>query len=574
MVGGNRRDSTKTGHGSGDGPIQGSRGGACTTWNGRRYFHGQIKPQDWTCSRCSFPSNWHDKQQCFACKLPKRESYPAGSRHAGQAGKAASASTSHTTARTMTATVTGDDDDGDVDAVPNLPITAKTYLAAAARPPQSATVVAKAAAAAAANTMTMTADGGAAAANAVVATARGGDEVTTAGATNVAASSVTMSDASTTDDSADPTDQLLSAEQERGLKQVAALPGMLGELARQALLDHAAAAARKRGEVQAGKSPTLDGCTLLQAEAKSAEHLAKLQRVRTDLTAKQAMRRKERATAQQANCANLTKQIERQRLLVKNAEEELAAYTAECAKDELQWGVADAEALAVHDASIAAAAQALQAANVMVAKAGVAANETLWSTEPEVGDPAVTEGTRGHGRAADDGGAHDADTHMNKDDDDEQTSIDVPVMIVKPFIEPPVLAVAAEDKARLLHVFTVLSQWRQQGVEFPLSLTALGITAAQLAAFVGQQAWTEFFVAEASPAIDAPLDRRLLGILDTAVVRALMQLQVDESARTAALQAASQTVTTAAEVYRVGLQKKAGLKFGPRTLVRGKTAGK
>jgi hypothetical protein len=485
--------------------------------------------------------------------------------------KAAAATTSHTTATT---TVAANDDDGGADAVPNLPITAKTYLAAAARPPQSATVVAKAAAAAAATPAAATAAGGAAAAAAASAATRAGGDATTTEVATTAAGSMKADEVMISDGAADLTDPTLTAEQERGLKQVAALPGMLGELARQALLDHAAAAARKRGEVQAGKTPTLDGCTLLQAEAKSAEHLARLQRVRTDLTAKQAARKKERAAVQLTNCANLTRQIERQRLMVKSAEEELAAYTAECAKDELQWGVADAEALAVHDASIAAASQALQAASAMVAKAGVAANEVLWSAEPANDGTAGAQGTQETALAATNDITHDTNAAMDRDDDDDDlTSIDVPVTVVKPFIEPPALAVATEDRAMLLHVFTVLSQWRQQGVEFPLSLAALGMTAAQLATFVGQPAWAEFFAAEACPTSDAPLDRRLLGILDTAIVKALMQLQVDESARTAAQQAASNTVTTAAEVYRVGLQK-AGSKGSSRALVRIKNAGK
>ncbi len=134
--------------------------------------------------------------------------------------------------------------------------------------------------------------------------------------------------------------------------------------------------------------------------------------------------------------------------------------------------------------------------------------------------------------------------------------LDDPLQAVKPFLEPPAIAVKPEDHAKLLQIFSTMSQWRQQGVEFPLTLSALSIEAGQLRCIVGEAAWAEFYSGEAVPSPMSPLDRRLLGILDTALMKALLTMQTDSAAQATARQAASKAVHCAATAYSEKLKKK------------------
>ncbi len=315
-------------------------------------------------------------------------------------------------------------------------------------------------------------------------------------------------------------------------------------------------------------APCLDGLTPLQQRGKANEHVAKLERARADLTAKHEARRAERLEERRAQEAAFQKQIDACRARLLQAEEELAKYSAERSKDEGQWRMLDDRAVRDHDVKITAAKEVLAKVTAAAEAAGEAANIVAPATTQEEEDARDDVDKEGMNDAGGDG--DDVDMPGT-----QPNSIDLAVATVMPYVEPPKLAVTPEDKGMLLAVYAVMTQWQQQGVEFPLTLTALGLTATQLATFVGPQTWAEFYAGEEVPAAEAPLDRRLLGILSTAVTNALVNLQVDETARQTARQSATVTMNTAAEfLQKAAVAKKLAPKGGARVVIRSKNAGK
>ncbi len=210
----------------------------------------------------------------------------------------------------------------------------------------------------------------------------------------------------------------------------------------------------------------------------------------------------------------------------------------------------DAEALRVQDERIQWAEAALRKAEALVEAAGDKADQPVKQPPPaEEGQPsqAVADSSATGVDAAvvaAEGKEGTGDVEMGQD-------LEAGPPAVMPYIEPPTICVEgdAETQARLVQLVHVMSHWRQQGVTFPLSLNALGMSPQQLAALVGPTAWGEFYAGEAVPAPDAPLDRRLLGVLDTALINSLIRLKVDAASAQAASQAARETVRGAAEAY-------------------------
>ncbi len=585
-----------------------ARTGEFTEWNGKRYFHGvNSRKGDWTCTRCWFPDNWGDKQRCFVCQAAKRLSLP---RQGGQPtqqqqqrpqqqgqqqppqrqqqqqpqrqqvqpahAKTLSSTAADADAKEHNAHTSGRGDD-DEDDFPPLSLTAQACLATARRPPQSAAVVAWSVTAAAADTSAAVTATGAAAVTGGTTPGVGCGPPSPAGPSS--AGSLTPAAAGGNSDGAsqgtngvkdsegsDAATPTYNQQQLQALKCLAPLPGH--QWAAKALAAHAEAEERKRGAQVTHVAPCLDGLTPLQQRGKANEHVAKLERARADMTAKHEARRAERLEERQAQEAAFQKQIDACRARLLQAEEELAKYSAERNKDEGQWRMLDERAVKDHDIKIAAAQEVLMKVTAAAEAAGEAANVVA---------PAVTQGEEDIREEGDKDGTEDA----GGDDDDvdmpgtQTNSIDAAVATVMPYVEPPKLAITAEDKGMLLAVYAVMTQWQQQGVEFPLTLTTLGLTATQLATFVGPQTWAEFYAGDAIPEAEAPLDRRLLGILSTAVTNALVNLQVDEAARQSARQSATATMNTAAEfLHKAAALKKPASKGGAKVVIRNKSAGK
>ncbi len=515
--GGYRLNGNRTGNGGGQQVVAGGGTGQpsrpFTLYEGRRFFHGRIRDSDWQCANCGFPTNWSCNDKCFVCKGSKASSHLyVKERTTTCKLTTGTGSTARATTGEATAVASGD---GDLWACRELPLTAKSLAASAQRPPQSIAVVALSAGTAA----------GTAAAGV------GGEVPTTEG------------------------DMELPAHQIAHLKAMAEYQDQLGALAREKLLSHNAAVLKKKAATDDGVTdlPKIEGCSPLQASSRLQEHLSKVRRHRADVETRQATKKKERLEDQQRREAALIKQIEAQKDLLEKAEEELKLHAAMVEKDSAQWVIHDAETLKVVDERARRVEAGLAKAEKARIAAGGAADllvtpcaEALKVENGLKDGPAEAGGTNGN---------------KGKDGDEEDqamTSHDLeePPAAVKPYLEPPTIAVKPEDEATLLHMFSTMAQWRQQGVEFPLTLGALCLDALQLKRIVGEAAWCEFYAGDAVPFADSALDRRLLGILDTALMKALLTLKTDGAVRTAAQQAASKAVHGAATAYSEKLRKK------------------
>ncbi len=498
---------------------------AFTLYEGRRYYHGKIRDSDWQCAACGFPTNWDSNGACYVCKSRKSFSHRGGSARPGAAASSAAVGPTAASTTGGTATTTTGLDEADQRAARELPLTAKALAASTQRPPQSIAVVALSAEAAAC------AAGAASAGTA--AGAAGGVEG----------------------------DQELPSHMISHFKAMAECTDQLGALAREKLLQHNAAVLKKKAAADdlVADLPKIEGCSPLQASFRLQEHLSKVKRLRADAETKQATKKKERLEEQQKNEAALVKQIEAQRELLEKAESELKAYTAIVSKDAAQWAIHDAESLKAIDERIRRVEAELQKAEAARLAAGDAAD---LPAAPSKGDATTVDELKdvavGASAVIGDGGVQVGGECGQAGSEDQAMNfeLDDPLPAVKPFLEPPAIAVKPEDHAKLLQMFSTMSQWRQQGVEFPLTLSALSIEAGQLRCIVGEAAWAEFYSGEAVPSPMSPLDRRLLGILDTALMKALLTLQTDSAAQATAQQAASKAVHCAATAYSEKLKKK------------------
>ncbi len=446
-------------------------GGHQFVWWRGAYYHGKFQKGDLTCGNCGFATNRHFRDQCFVCRSPLASGAGGTSGRAAATGEmprvgAKPAAQHDSPGPTWAQRLVGADD------LPSL----------RTKPP---------------NTL------GAALAAASVASLPAEE----AGCEPHAP---TDGDTAMADDDGKAT-EVISSVAVASLKQLlseAALPKELHGLIATTLGRHSKAATEKEASDYAAQVDTLDvtGKNCEQVVAIRRQRAAALERERADLTAKLATEADEREKKTTSDRKVLTDQVQKAKELLDEFEKRTRTQNA-------AWEAAS-------QTRLDKATTRRDAANAALAKAEEALKNAPSPTAPYH----VTQ----EGTDAMDTSETMADASATTHTTPNAGTIATSAQRILPYCPPPALTppTDATSLEKLTKVKAMVQLWWVQEVDLPLTAEELGLTLEEIASLVGSDNW----VAGAFTSSHAPLSRRIIGLLSTALAALEIGVAVQQAA--------------------------------------------